>query len=39
METLRVRNQFLQEKVESLEEQISKESLSRPSVGGAITLS
>lgn len=38
METLSMRNRFLQERVESLEEQISKEPLSRPSVGGALTL-
>lgn len=37
METLSVRNRLLQERVESLEEQISKEPPSRPSVGGALT--
>lgn len=38
METLSVRNRFLQERVESLEEQISKEPRSRPSVGGALRI-
>lgn len=36
MESLSVRNRLLQERVESLEEQISKDVSSRPSVGGAL---